>query len=65
MIDYVKDTSEYIQTEDGVLSASAMLEKFLFTPEKQYSPIGKLSGGEKKDVYKRQILRTRISSSTC
>ena len=49
VIDYVKDTAEYIHTVDGVLSASAMLEKFLFPPEKQYSPIGKLSGGEKKD----------------
>lgn len=47
VIDYVKDTAEYIQTADGVLSASAMLERFLFPPEKQYSPIGKLSGGEK------------------
>lgn len=48
VIDYVKDTAEYIHTADGVMSASAMLERFLFSPEKQYSPIGKLSGGEKK-----------------
>ncbi len=34
VIDYVKDTAEFIQTEDGVLSASAMLERFLFSPEK-------------------------------
>ena len=47
VIDYVKDTAEFIQTEDGVLSASAMLERFLFSPEKQYSPIGKLSGVRK------------------
>ena len=48
VIDYVKDTAEYIRTADGLISASAMLERFLFPPEKQYSPIGKLSGGEKK-----------------
>ena len=59
VIDYVKDTAEYIQTADGVLSASAMLEKFLFTPEQQYSPIGKLSGGEKKRL---NLLRVLCSS---
>ena len=59
VIDYVKDTAEYIQTTDGVLSASAMLERFLFTPEKQYSPIGKLSGGEKKRL---NLLRVLASS---
>ncbi len=59
VIDYVKDTAEYITTADGVLSASAMLEKFLFPPEKQYSPIGKLSGGEKKRL---NLLRVLASS---
>ena len=59
VIDYVKDTAEYIQTADGMLSASAMLEKFLFTPEQQYSPIGKLSGGEKKRL---NLLRVLIKS---
>ena len=59
VIDYVKDTAEYIQTADGVLSASAMLERFLFPPEKQYSPIGKLSGGEKKRL---NLLRVLSSS---
>ena len=59
VIDYVKDTAEYIQTVDGVLSASAMLEKFLFPAEKQYSPIGKLSGGEKKRL---NLLRVLASS---
>lgn len=48
VIDYVKATAEYIQTTEGSISASAMLERFLFSPEKQYSLIGKLSGGEKK-----------------
>lgn len=59
VIDYVKDTAEYIHTADGVLSASALLEKFLFPPEKQYSPIGKLSGGEKKRL---NLLRVLASS---
>lgn len=59
VIDYVKDTAEYIRTADGVLSASAILEKFLFSPEKQYSPIGKLSGGEKKRL---NLLRVLASS---
>ena len=58
VIDYVKDTAEYIQTADGVLSASAMLERFLFPPEKQYSPIGKLSGGEKKRLNLLRVLAT-------
>lgn len=56
VIDYVKDTAEYIHTADGMLSASAMLEQFLFPPEKQYSPIGKLSGGEKKRLNLLRVL---------
>lgn len=59
VIDYVKDIAEYIHTADGVLSASAMLERFLFPPEKQYSRIGKLSGGEKKRL---NLLRVLASS---
>ena len=58
-IDYVKDTAEYIQTADGVMSATVMLERFLFPPEKQYSPIEKLSGGEKKRL---NLLRVLASS---
>jgi len=48
VIDFVRDIGEYIPTPDGKLSASMMLERFLFTPDQQYSPIGKLSGGEKR-----------------
>ena len=48
VIDYIKDIAEYIHTADGLISASSMLERFLFPPEKQYSPITKLSGGEKR-----------------
>ena len=58
VIDYVKDTAEYIQTTDGSISASAMLERFLFPPEKQYSLIGKLSGGEKKRLNLLRVLAT-------
>lgn len=47
VIDYAKDIAEYVQTADGTISASVMLERFLFPAEKQYSPIGRLSGGEK------------------
>lgn len=59
VIDYVKDTAEYIQTVDGLMSASVMLDRFLFPPEKQYSLIGKLSGGEKKRL---NLLRVLASS---
>lgn len=62
VIDYVKDVAEYIQTADGLVSASAMLEKFLFAPEQQYSPIGKLSGGEKKRL---NLLRVLAGSPNC
>lgn len=62
VIDYVKDVAEYIQTADGLVSASAMLEKFLFTPEQQYSPIGKMSGGEKKRL---NLLRVLAGSPNC
>ena len=58
VIDYVKDTAEYIRTVDGVISATVLLERFLFPPEKQYSPIGKLSGGEKKRLNLLRVLAT-------
>ncbi len=51
VIDYVKDIAEYINTTDGKISASSLLERFLFTPDMQYAPIGKLSGGEKRRLY--------------
>ncbi len=51
VIDYVKDIAEYITTTDGEISASSLLERFLFTPDMQYVPIGKLSGGEKRRLY--------------
>lgn len=51
VIDYVKDIAEYIMTKDGRISATQLLERFLFTPDMQYAPIGKLSGGEKRRLY--------------
>ena len=56
VIDYIKDTAEYVRTEDGLISASAMLERFLFPPEQQYSPIGKLSGGERRRLNLLRVL---------
>ena len=51
VIVYVKDIAEYITTKDGRISATQLLERFLFTPDMQYAPIGKLSGGEKRRLY--------------
>jgi ATP-binding cassette subfamily F protein uup len=48
VIDYVKEAAEFVRTADGLVSASAMLERFLFPPEQQYSPVGKLSGGREE-----------------
>lgn len=56
VIDYIKDTAEYVRTEDGLVSASSMLERFLFPAEQQYSPIGKLSGGEKRRLNLLRVL---------
>lgn len=56
VIDYIKDTAEYIKTEDGYISASQMLEKFLFEGSLQYQRIGKLSGGEKRRLYLCKVL---------
>lgn len=59
IIDYIKDVAEYIQTEDGYISASMMLEKFLFIKSAQYASIGKLSGGEKRRL---NLLRVLMDS---
>ena len=56
VIDYIRDTAEYIQTSEGTVTASQMLEKFLFEGALQYQPIGKLSGGEKRRLYLCKIL---------
>ena len=50
VIDYIRNTAEYVRTTDGLVSASNMLERFLFPAAQQYSPIGKLSGGERQQI---------------
>lgn len=56
VIDYIRNTAEYVQTVDGSVSASVMLDRFLFPPEKQYSLLGKLSGGEKRRLNLLRVL---------
>ena len=56
VIDYIRNTAEFVQTKDGSISASAMLEKFLFSGEDQYSLIEKLSGGEKRRLNLLRVL---------
>lgn len=56
VIDYVRDTAEFLKTKEGVISASMMCERFLFTGDMQYSVIGKLSGGEKRRLYLLKVL---------
>ena len=56
VIDYIKETAEYVRTEDGLISASQMLERFLFTPQMQYTFIEKLSGGEKRRLNLLRVL---------
>ncbi len=56
VIDFVKETAENISTQDGVITASQMLEKFLFPPDLQYNPINRLSGGEKRRLFFLKVL---------
>ncbi|MDD3413257.1 MAG: ABC-F family ATP-binding cassette domain-containing protein [Lachnospiraceae bacterium] len=56
VIDYIRETAEYIETEDGKITASKMLERFLFNSTLQYQRIHKLSGGEKRRLYLLKIL---------
>ena len=57
VIEYLKSVAELVQTADGeIITASQMLEKFLFPPNQQYSPISKLSGGEKRRLFLLKVL---------
>ena len=56
VIDYIRDVAEYISTRDGKITASMMLERFLFDSSMQYAPIAKLSGGEKRRLYLLKVL---------
>ena len=58
VIDYIRETADRVQTPDGTVTASQMLERFLFTPELQWNRIEKLSGGERKRLYLLKILMT-------
>ena len=55
VIDYIRGIAENIVTADGVLTASQMLEKFLFPADQQWNTIERLSGGERRRLY---LLRT-------
>lgn len=56
VIEYIKDTAEYIETSDGTITAAKMCERFLFTGAMQYTQIERLSGGEKRRLYLLKIL---------
>ena len=56
VIDYIKEEAEYVKTTDGQISATMLLEQFLFNSTMQYSPIGKLSGGERRRLYLCRVL---------
>ena len=56
VIDYIREAAEFVRTEEGTVSASAMLERFLFEGSAQYSPIGRLSGGEKRRLNLLRVL---------
>ncbi len=57
VIDYIKEVAEWVTTADGdKITASQMLTKFLFPPEMQYTPIARLSGGERRRLYLLRVL---------
>lgn len=57
VIEYLKETAELVTTADGsTITASQMLERFLFTPNQQYAPLHKLSGGERRRLFLLQVL---------
>ncbi|WP_178021786.1 ABC-F family ATP-binding cassette domain-containing protein [uncultured Paenibacillus sp.] len=56
-IEYIKEAAEVVTTADGSrITAAQMLERFLFPPDMQWTPIGKLSGGEKRRLYLLRVL---------
>lgn len=56
VIDFIRNIAETIETREGPLSASQMLEKFLFTPDLQWNTIKRLSGGERRRLYLLSII---------
>ena len=49
--DYIAEIAGSVRTGEGTFSAAQMLDRFLFPPDMQYAPIGKLSGGERRRLY--------------
>lgn len=56
VIDYIRNVAEYVDTDEGKVSAARMLERFLFAGEEQYGLLGKLSGGERRRLYLLKVL---------
>ncbi|HEY5465758.1 MAG TPA: ABC-F family ATP-binding cassette domain-containing protein [Clostridia bacterium] len=56
VIEYIRQTADIVQTDDGEMSAAQMLERFLFPPALQWTPVSRLSGGEKRRLYLLKIL---------
>ena len=56
LIDFMRDIAEYVETDEGRFSASQMLEQFLFPADVQYTPVERLSGGEKRRLYLASVL---------
>ncbi|MDT3426944.1 ATP-binding cassette subfamily F protein uup [Paenibacillus forsythiae] len=57
VIEYIKEEAEVVRTADGsAITAAQMLERFLFPPAMQWTPISKLSGGEKRRLYLLRVL---------
>ena len=56
LIDFMRDIAEYVETPEGRFSASQMLEQFLFPTDVQYTPVERLSGGEKRRLYLASVL---------
>lgn len=55
-IDYVREVAEYVDTGEGKMSASMLMERFLFDGNMQWTPVGKLSGGERRRLYLLRVL---------
>ncbi len=56
VIDYVKDTSDFLTTDEGTFTATQMCERFLFDKGMQYTTINRLSGGERRRLYLLKVL---------
>jgi len=56
VIEYVREAAEIVRTDDGELSATQMCERFLFPPALQWTPVRKLSGGERRRLFLLKIL---------